>query len=1105
MGDRIPYIQVGNDLPVNWGSDLTALADSLLKDLTNTVCDPFKKHCIVVNSSATEKWLKQYFLLDRKISQVLLNIDFVKLPELVNDWLFAVTEGKSPQQRRANQHPYSKSVMTWRIYRILEQAQPDGAFAELLNYINNGNGNIAKRRGALAEKLAKLYDDYLNYRFRMLRGWETGKNYVKNVPNWQIELYKQLVNENKMTYARQYDQALNGDRDGSREAYAHGFPEYLSIHVFDIPFIPEPSLHILEKIAKTVPVKFWVFNPQDDWIADTPSATEVKRELRKKIKKELERHQKFADGEIDSNDSVLDLTDLDYRTEEERLLGEMASGIRGVIGTLCNDYDGNVEVVTKGELGSASDSAMDMKNVSISIHSTYSPRRELEAIKDGLHNFFASHKDVALHEALVLCADWERYAPLIDMVFPRSTNSGEISQGYIPVVTESIPGSSIILQSFENLLKFRSNRFEISAVFSLLDVADISARRGLYEDAVDALRKMTKDANIHWGANDENVIDSLGISSDSGDNKKPFTWQRGFDRLVAELLHGFDADDLMKDAGGSIGKLHPCGRVESDRADYVAALWSFFNDLTTLRQEKLPQTGSGKINDIREAMLWVLDTFYDESDNNIAALNGIRKAIGTIAENMTNAGIKEIDYDVFIDAVLNSLDSHIPGRKSNNDSVLFAPLNCYTATPHKFIWICGLNDGVFPCSEARAAYDVIGRYPDIFDASRREQDAFALLKAMLVTKPGGQLSFSYVGRSNRNNQPIPPSVLLEDLICYFNRRNIGITCYEHPLTGYSRRYFSATAGVPQSYSGIYLGIADLLAAPKKVAGGNSFVAFPPAESDDTTEIELDDLVTFFTSPNNYLFKERLNANIPWLNRFNDSECLEAKLDKTLKKELILKKVDEKIAKELSVETGNAADETAAENAIKDLLAKVEKQTIEFTKGKGKNKEVLYSCIDANGEARNFAETYMQQLQNPEIDATVNLKVNNRKFRIKFKYRTIMLTPSGRNTQSAHSIWFFDSLKENELRIRHLAVNAISDDLRVTTLAFSSDVSSPKTKNCCLPLSVDSARESLSKLLALATEQLPEGYPDFGNTAPKEDKIPEKWQKILSDAVDLIEG
>ena len=83
-----------------------------------------------------------------------------------------------------------------------------------------------------------------------------------------------MTAEEPETYAKEYEEALGAD---AAKAFEHGFPRYLAAFVFDIPFIQEPALRLLEKISEALPMTFWNFNPKDDWLAETPSQKEVRR------------------------------------------------------------------------------------------------------------------------------------------------------------------------------------------------------------------------------------------------------------------------------------------------------------------------------------------------------------------------------------------------------------------------------------------------------------------------------------------------------------------------------------------------------------------------------------------------------------------------------------------------------------------------------------------------------------------------------------------------------------------------------------------------------------------------------------------------------------
>ena len=67
------------NITVKWSSDLSAMAEDLWKcwQAVNNQAkdDPFKKIAVVINDVATGKWLKEYFLLERKIPQIMMNLE----------------------------------------------------------------------------------------------------------------------------------------------------------------------------------------------------------------------------------------------------------------------------------------------------------------------------------------------------------------------------------------------------------------------------------------------------------------------------------------------------------------------------------------------------------------------------------------------------------------------------------------------------------------------------------------------------------------------------------------------------------------------------------------------------------------------------------------------------------------------------------------------------------------------------------------------------------------------------------------------------------------------------------------------------------------------
>ena len=1017
-------------ISVHWSSRLECLADKLLESLQNEWKkhpDPFDKFCIVVNDSATANWLKEHFLLDCQMRGVIMNLEFVNLQEFVSDWLWAAIHKKAPRERERTLHPYSKEVLTWRIYDILGKAAPEGELKELLAYVRDD----LRRRYSLAVQLAKLYDDYLNSRFSMLRKWEQGE-IESDVPKWQVALYRQLVTQEKETYALDYEKALCKTFD-ARTAFDNGFPKYLGVHVFDIPFMPEATMCLLNKISEAMPITFWSFNPLvGDWLAETQSK---------------------------------------QKSVEEHLLGALASGARSVLRAQC---DKTPEMLEK--------SNTLVKTNDISLHIAYSPRRELEVIRDGLKDFFATQDTPSPRKALVLCADWETYAPLVDLVFPTTLKEKDDSKktAYIPVtVSGKMPGRSQFRESLENLLAFRKNRFEVSAVFTLLRNSFIGEQFGLGADALDMLQDMVKKAYIHWGLNDDDVNRIIRQES-KPEVPYQYTWQRGLDRLTAEMLWGFPENEYtLCDIGKPGEELHLCGSVEGDRATYLGALWFFIQKLKVLR-DKLSKGKSYTADEFQKIMRGFLDDFYKPCDAIAGPLGKVRQAIRKLTDEVKTAGLAKmsIDVDVLLSAILSEIDENGMGKKSSLDAVTFAPLNCSNATPHDFVWICGLNNGKFPHIEYRTSFDQIGREPGIFDTTSREKDAFGLLKAVLSARK--KLALSYVGNDAKSNDRMPPSVLLSDLMDYFEAKSMIVKKYHHPLQGYSRRYFQKVDELPPTYSTENETIASMLGKPSSAQG---LVPFPLNE-DDVTVIQLDDLVEFYAHPNHFLAEKCLNFKLPETkyDKFNDEECLkEAKLDKKHKEMLALEEKSEKLDYLLE-ETGKASPYiNDAERVIDGFERTLKKELVGYSDEQG-NKLTLGNLY------KRFKETKVE-----EKKISISLKVDGRNYNIEIKASFVLIKMKKDDKEETISLIYMpyaneDKPTKNALWLRHLAVNDAKDgDIKSIVWGLDTIVLS-------IPKSIDNAEEKLTELVRKAClEKLPSDYPDFDKIDYKDDVLPDSWQ------------
>ena len=1073
------------------------MADKMLDEwAARSPRGPFERICVVVGDMATRNWIKDRFLLHREpgVRRVLANVDFKPLPEFANDWLAAAVHGES--RRNPADHPFSKGVMAWRIDALLRAKACDPEFKKLADYIAAGGERaVDRRRFDLATRLAQLFDDYLVSRHAMLAGWERGKVPSRGDERWQALLYRELA-RSAVTYAADYEKAL-APAFNQEAAFANGFPRYAAVHVFDVMDAPWPYLAMLRKISETIPVTFWTFNPSRGFWLDNPTKKQMLRDKAARLRKALE------NGEIPDEEPE----NPDFSTADSQLLGALATGSRGMLSNELDLVEGDCEW-----LGNGTDKDFAMLPSVPEIHVCHSPRRELEAARDALHRFFAENKDAKFSDALVLCADWQKYSPLIEAVFSGRDAAG--GDGVtLPIATAGMSSSTPITFSFGELLDFRTNRFEVSKVFAILGVPEIRDKFGIDTNGLSTLRDMVKKDNIHWGYDDADVRNILETGGGEKDGCPHFTWRRGLDRLTLDALLGPREDENALYDAGKIGRLLPNGNVESERATLVGGLDRFAKRLAELRRFlKAPHT----VEEWRDGLLKAIDDFYEAKDASLGEVLSLRKAVEAVSASAIKA--REVDGrspeeaipgEVFCKAATEAVKDGMRKLFSVGDAVRIAPLANGSAVPARFVWICGLNDGTFPRDGYRPTFDLIGRHPTMFDMTPRERDAMALLKAAMGAR--GKLCLSYVGRDIRTNAGIPPAVPLTDLLEWFRASgNHHCAEYHHPLQSYSEKYFLDESDLPPCYSTASHDAAQTLANVRrngKMADSDVTMVVPFPNN----EIDVDELAEFCGQPNRFLAK-RLNISVsrPKYDKINEDDALDGTppLENTvacLTGAITLS--DEDLAEEAErlVEMGDASECDGIAEKIRaatsaEAIAKFHKLVIEFAQKS--EEQNTFGCPNDR-----LWEKYTEYCDRaPEPFPPISLKIKAKverdgketdvenEVKIVGSLRPLVTLMNSAGDFVPHDLVFFDKnpYPSDYVKtwIRHLVRQALRSDgenSSVTALFWPTSVRSLH------PVPPEQARSRLQRIVELATVKMPF---DLKMASGGADMLPEGFSEPL---------
>ncbi len=833
-------------LGVQWSDRLENLAEQMFASAGRPE-NPFALECVVVGSPVVEGWLKQYYLYDyarrSPRQRVLANWEFQPLHPFVNDWVAKAGGGIEIGRRNPAQHPYSKGVLAWRIWNELLREEIR-AYCILREYIGDDLKAAGRKRWGLANKLAQMFDDYLNYRPEMLAEWERGRT-PRGPDEWQGVLWRRLVEAEPETYLRQFSAApANLAGCGIRQAFKR-------VSVFHVTAMPRAYLHFFTQLGRWMDVQMYVFNPSEAFWIEDPT---------------VQQHMRALACSTESPE---------WMQPPHPLLSSFGRGTQAFLATLLDISGGQTHECSWGR--DAQDCLLHQvqhdvrskgglqlnatESESIQVHACHSPMREVEVAKDLLLQWFASHPDAQPRDVQVLVAGLETYAPFIEAVF----QVGEAGAP-IPCVMSRRPGpgSGSVGAVFTRLLRLADSRMTAPEVMELLEVEPVRERYGLSTEDVAGLRALVDAAGIRWGRDQAAVDAALGV----GVMSDTVTWRRGLDRLLAGMAIGRVAGDGMIRAG-ALGDLLVCDGVEGASAERLGKLGQFYEDLCATAAVL---QGDRKVSRWAEEYGSVLERFFQATEDAFIEIGAIRKAVRALRDSAVQAGDPEIPAAVMAMAIESQIGSVVSQGNCTANAILFSPLQTMQVTPRRVILMMGLNEGSFPRSDDRTAFDWIGRNPRYGDRSLRYEDRLAFLEGVMAARD--RLLITFTGRSVADNAPVPPSPVVTEFLQYLGGR---AGCTVQKLHAFDPAYFRA-GGPLVSYSGSNYDAAQVIAAggpPRtgwKSRTGSVPAAAPvpgcplpvtagAAVSGDIQPVELRDLQDFFSNPARAFFTRILQVRI----------------------------------------------------------------------------------------------------------------------------------------------------------------------------------------------------------------------------------------------------
>lgn len=811
---------------------LEALAEALARIVREPLSDPFASETIVVQSSGMQRWVSMELA---RHNGVCANGRFPYPNRLMSDLFFRMNAELSAKS------PYDSDILVFRIMQVLPECIDRPEFRSLQRYLLDDPKGL--KRYQLSRKIADTFDQYLVFRPDMIFNWEAGR-----ADHWQAILWRKLSTGSQDRHRA----ALRNDLIHwirNQPCGSPNLPERLS--VFGISYLPPFHLQVLAEISGRIPVYLFLMNPCKEYWFDIVSATERVRLERKYVAART--HGEAADLHLEIGNRLLASLGALGKNFFERV-AETASGIdEHFVDPGC----GSLLACIQSELLHLAESTATSRcgregfdaDRTVQIHSCHSPMREMEVLYDHLLDMLTSDPMLNPGDIIVMTPDIDLYAPYIQAVFDAPDETGM----RIPftIADRSLNRESRVVEAFLSILDLKNSRLGAARVLSLLEHEAVRKKFGLSEADMEAVDHWISATHIRWGrdAASRGEFVSEGFSENS--------WRQGLDRLL--LGYAMTGNDRNMFQG-----ILPYDPMEGGDSLILGKFLEFMEQLflhvDAVKKEKKLSRWSFICHSLVEKFILGSETVEQD-------LRVLRKIFAELGEIETLSGYHDkVSCEVVQSMIAQRLVSENYGYGFISGGLTFCAMLPMRSIPFKVICLVGMNSDSFPRENRPLEFDLIAKQPKPGDRSRRNDDKYLFLEALISARE--KLYISYIGQDSQDNSEMPPSVLVCELMDYI-KSGFGFSedriLTRHPLQAFSPLYFSGSSRF-FSYSEENLRGAESLTENSR--GGqepapfiSADLAVPPEEMDKWKRVALKDFCLFWSNPAKFLLQQRLGLHL----------------------------------------------------------------------------------------------------------------------------------------------------------------------------------------------------------------------------------------------------
>lgn len=843
--------------------------------------DIFEPDTVIVQSMGMQRWLTMQI---SRHCGICANMRFLFPNNFFGEVINTLFEPPAGVRDSA-----SREATGWRLMQELPQLKGLPSFTFVNSYLNDDA--LGLKLYQLAHKLADLYDQYALFRPLWVKSWpdatpEQLQNFAaytfRDNPQqqqayvWQALLWQRCL----QTPAREYQWPYLTDKLAGVLAdplKAARLPK--EAFVFGVSYLPPLYVDLLHMLARRMDIYLFLLNPCAKYWGEA-----VTKYQERAIKRDFA--DKYADltpAEINTmahltggnrllanwgglgKQLLQKLWEMDLPAQESFALpgyDSMLHTLQSDILTLCdrgrpygepdNEEDG---LFTE----TAAPLPFEAADRSLQIHVCHTPLREIEILHDNLLDMFAHDPELRPEDVVVIAPDINTYEPYISAIFhSRVQNNSRINFS----VSDRLPLREGLTAAFFMLLDINKTRFEADKVLSLLEIEPLRRSFGIEAHDLAQIEQWLREAQIRWGLDSEHKgatvnIKDFGRKADYVEN----TWRYGLERLLLTCaMPGFMQleafDGILSTHELDFDKKPLLGRL----LNFVEALRRYHDEFQELHTPEQWQT----------LLLTFLNVFFND-ENWFYEKEQLQKALQAMVAFSDSGGFSGT---LHLEAVCKYLQTRLENadyeRGFLSQGVTFCSAKPMRSIPFKVVCFLGMDLEHFPAKEHTASFDLIAKNRRRGDRSKRLDDRYLFLEALISVRD--VFYISYTGHNLSDNSVIPPSVMVSELLettdnTFTPLEDLPASGYiltRHKMHGFDRTYFDGADAKYFSYN-----LENFLIAKGDAALRTSFInsvnALSPDEELAFAEVSPYDFSAFFLNPAKTYIKKRLNVNLDTAN------------------------------------------------------------------------------------------------------------------------------------------------------------------------------------------------------------------------------------------------